>query len=353
MKSSSEKLKIMVLYDLDCEPDNRPGHERWFMVGEDFRDERHVIKALKRNGHVVEPFGIYDDLSPLLDKIRTSPPDLVFNMCESFSSDRRNEAAVMGFLEMHGIPHTGATAEALILCKDKALSKKIVAFHGVEIPKFEVVNCTNGRGSVQAHLKAMPWPAICKPLDRDSSEGITRSSVVDNVDECWTMIQKLGKKFSGPVIVEEFIAGREIYVGIIEDHRTGKLHIFPPRELHTGTGPNFVTWRSKWDKNYRKKHKITSGPAHALNNQQRTSIERVARESFRSLGLSGYARLDLRIRANGQPVFLEANPNPSIHRNDDFACAASAYGIQYDDLIQKIVTNAMNKQRNKVPLVAA
>lgn len=329
----------MLLYDLACEPDNRPGHERWFMTGDEFRDERHVMKALRRKGHRVEPFGLFDRLDLLLDRIARRRPDIVFNMCESFSSQRRHEADVMSVLEMLGVPHTGASAEALNICKDKALSKKIVSYHGVPIPRFTVIK-PDGRAQ---GLDAMRWPAICKPLDRDSSEGITTSSVVRDANACARMIERLETRFKSGVIVEEFIDGREIYVGMVEWPGRKSLVVLPPRELYTGSGPGFVTWRAKWDKEYRKRHRIDSGRARKLDPQTMRRLDEVARDSFHALGLSGYARLDLRLRNDGEPVFIEANPNPSIRRGDDFAASANAAGIDYDDLVESIVKIALNK----------
>ena len=119
------------------------------------------------------------------------------------------------------------------------------------------------------------------------------------------------------------------------------LVVLPPRELYTGTGPGFVTWRAKWDKAFRRLHNIDSGKAKKIAPATIRRIENVARESYLALGLSGYARLDLRLRENGDPVFLEANPNPSIRRGDDFALAAQAAGIDYDDLIEAIVRTAI------------
>jgi D-alanine-D-alanine ligase len=348
IKLVGHKLKILLLYDLACEPDNRPGHERWFMTGDEFRDERHVIKALRRNGHLVEPFGIHDDLGILLKKIKNMRPDCVFNLCESFQSRREHEAGVMSLLKMLGIPYTGASAEALNLCKDKALSKKVVAFHGVTIPKFAVIPAPGlhpGRSNAAElpgmNLASVPWPAICKPLDRDSSEGISRASVVRNLKTCKTHINRLQKKFASGVIVEEFIHGRELYLGILEVPGKRGLQVFPPRELYTGTGPGFVTWKSKWDEDYRRKHGIDSGRAHKLDTKTLIRLDEVARGSYAALGLSGYARLDLRLRPDGEPVFIEANPNPSIRRGDDYAAAASAAGISYDRLIEMIIRTAM------------
>jgi len=351
------KLNIMLLYDLACAPDNRAGHERWFMTGDDFRDERHVMKALRRNGHTVEPFGLYNDLNPLLTKLSGMRPDVVFNMCESFSSRRRHEADVMSVLEMLDVAHTGASAEGLNLCKDKALSKKIVAFHGVSIPKFAVIkqsqdgNLSSKRGTVDtaSQLSSLKWPAICKPLDRDSSEGISKSSVVRDSASCLRHVARLQKKYQTGVIVEEFIPGREIYVGMVELPGRKNLVVLPPRELYTGTGPGFVTWRAKWDKKYRMRHGIDSGRAKKIEQTVMRRLEEVARETFRALELSGYARLDLRLRENGDPVFIEANPNPSIRRGDDFAAAALAAGIDYDDLIEAIVKTALARhERSKL-----
>ena len=333
------KLDIVLLYDLGCEPDNRPGHERWFMTGDIFRDERHVMKALRRRGHRVEPFGLFDRLDILLERVTKRPPDVVFNMCEAFSSQRRHEADVMSVLEMLGIPHTGASAESLNICKDKALSKKIVSFHGVAVPKFTVVK----PGLKNPCLDTMRWPAICKPLDRDSSEGIIMSSVVRDAGSCLKMIERLQRRFGSGIIVEEFIDGREIYLGMVEMPGRKNLVVLPPRELFTGSGPGFVTWRAKWDKAYRERHGIDSGRARKIASSTMRRLTEIARESFGALGLSGYARLDLRLRGNGEAVFIEANPNPSIRRGDDFAAAAGAAGIEYDDLIEAIVRTALNR----------
>lgn len=339
------KLKILLLYDLACAPDNRPGHERWFMTGDEFRDERHVMKALRRKGHFVEPFGIHDDLGMLLDKLGRLRPDCVFNMCESFQSKRKHEADVMSVLEMLGIPHTGASAEALNLCKDKALSKKIVAFHGITVPRFAVIPPRNQRSGklTASELAAMPWPAICKPLDRDSSEGISQASVVKDQKVCAQRVASLQKRFASGVIVEEFISGREIYLGMVELPGSKDVKVLPPRELFKGSGPGFVTWKAKWDNKYRKKHRIDSGRAKKLEKAVLERLDSVARESFFALGLSGYARLDLRLREDGEPVFIEANPNPSIRRGDDFAAAAMAAGLAYDDLIEAIVHSCLTK----------
>ena len=347
----------MLLYDLACAPDNRAGHERWFMTGDDFRDERHVMKALRRNGHTVEPFGLFNDLNPLLTKLAGMHPHVVFNLCESFSSRRRHEADVMSVLEMLDVAHTGASAEGLNLCKDKALSKKIVSFHGVSIPQFAVLKTSRSRNSSNksggrdpaGQLNTIKWPAICKPLDRDSSEGISKSSVVRDSAACMRHVARLQKKYQSGVIVEEFIEGREIYVGMVELPGRKNLVVLPPRELYTGTGPGFVTWRAKWDKEYRTRHGIDSGRARKIDQTVMRRLEEVARESFRALQLSGYARLDLRLRENGDPVFIEANPNPSIRRGDDFAAAALAAGIEYDDLIEAIVRTALARhERNKI-----
>ncbi len=363
LNALAAKLNIMLLYDLACAPDNRAGHERWFMTGDDFRDERHVMKALRRCGHTVEPFGLYNDLTPLLEKLNGMRPNVVFNMCESFSNSRHHEADVMSVLEMLGIAHTGASAEALNLCKDKALSKKIVSFHGISIPRFAVImppqtglrpnhrNPTKPElfsDDAKDQLKTLKWPAICKPLDRDSSEGISKSSVVSNSASCLRHIAHLQKTFRRGVIVEEFIPGRELYIGMVELPGQKKLLVLPPRELYVGTGPGFVTWRAKWDKTYRSRHGIDSGRAKKIDVSVLHRLEQIAREAFHALELSGYARLDLRLRDNGDPVFIEANPNPSIRRGDDFAAAAHAAGIGYDDLIEGIVKTAMLRHnRNK------
>lgn len=309
-----------------------------FLKLKEWKDQRDVVHALRKNGHEVMLFGLYDDVLPLIEFARAAKPDLVFNLCESFKQCRDYEPNLIAIFELLGIKYTGASFESLQLCKDKGLTKKILSYHKLGVPKFQIFR----QGEPIAFDSEMLFPCIVKPLSMEASEGIAGSSKVSTADECVERIQFLWRKLTAEVIVEEFIDGRELYVGILGN---AELEVFPPRELFIknkdrGT-PTFLTYKGKWDKNYRKKWGIDSGRAEHIDPKVSEHIAAISVEIYRALRLRGYARLDLRLREPGAVYFLEANPNPAIGRTDDFAQGAKHQGLAYDELVERIVRLAM------------
>lgn len=330
----TRKLKVLVLFDVPYSPPNGQDF-RDFMRGDEWRDERDVVRTLHKLGHDVDVFGIHDDIAPLVALVQKDRPDVVFNMCESFNADRKHEPNLMALLELLGVPYTGSTPEGLSLCKDKGLTKKVLSFHDVRVPRFAV---SSRNRPAKRTPKDFTFPGICKPLSRESSEGIAQASIVRTEDECLDRLRFLHERFDSDAIVEEFIDGRELYVGILGNER---LTVLPPTELHfkdlpEGT-PRILTYKAKWDGAYRKKYGIDSHAAKNLDKSTLDGINENCRAAYRLLKLRGYARVDLRLSDSGEPVILEVNPNPSIKKNDDFATAARKAGINYDELIDRIV----------------
>jgi D-alanine-D-alanine ligase len=330
---AARQLKILLLMDLSVPI--APEEYVEYLKTEEWKTEAHVISTLQKLGHEVRPFGIYDDIDPLIHEIKNNRPDVVFNLSEAFDKDRRYEPHIVSLLELFKLPYTGAGPEPLRLCKDKGLTKKILSFHRLQVPKFMV----SQRSRPIRSLKGFEWPAFIKPLNLEGSEGIAQLSFADNEKDAIERVRYIHEKLGTDAIIEEYIEGRELYVGVLGNER---LQAFPPRELffrEVPEGePKFATFRAKWDEAYRKKWGIDSGAAKVFPEGMDVKIEETCKKIYRLLQLKGYGRIDLRIKSTGEIVFIEANPNPSIAKDDDFAKSAAKAGLDYDELLSKIVS---------------
>ncbi|MEO1170759.1 MAG: ATP-grasp domain-containing protein, partial [Myxococcota bacterium] len=221
----------------------------------------------------------------------------------------------------------------LTLARDKALSKKILAYHRIPVPKFFVVP----RGRKPKRPRRIDLPLIVKSLVEEASTGISQASVVDSDEKLEDRVRFIHERVRTDAIVEQFIEGREIYVGVLGNDR---LTTFPTWELVLDDMPNssvrIATEKVKWDDEYRWKHQINTRAA-KLDDVDDRKVQALARRIYRRLGLSGYARLDFRLRADGTPFLLEANPNPNIARDDEFALSARHAGWKYQRLLSRIL----------------
>ncbi|MCO5142257.1 MAG: hypothetical protein M9962_04110 [Oligoflexia bacterium] len=332
----AKKLKILLLFDVAEEIAD--GEYTPYFDQPDWVTERDVKKALEQLDHEVMPLGLSDRIEPLLDKVRNDRPDMVFNLCEAFESNRDNEPYIVGLLELLKVPYTGAKPSTLRLCKDKALTKLILAHHRIKTPKFIV----SQKKRPKKALHSFPFPAFIKPLQLESSEGISQTSIAYSEKDALERIEFIHSKLESDAIIEEFIDGKELYVGIIGNQKT---IAFPPRELffrEVPEGePTFATYKAKWDENYRKKWGIDTGPSESFSEESLKKIEIQCKKIYHLLQMSGYGRMDLRVKPDGSVYFIEANPNPSLGKEDDFALAAKKYGLPYSELIAKILSLAI------------
>jgi len=304
---------------------------------EDKETEADVLDCLKRLGHEVETLAVFDDVLPIVEKIRAFAPEVVFNLTESFHSDRAHEANVPALLELLKVRYTGARPEGLMLCKDKALAKKILAYHRVRVPHFVI---SPGQRPLK-RLRRFTYPAFVKPVGEESSDGISKASFAKSEEEALERAHFVHEKFHCDALIEEYIDGRELYLSVMGNR---KLNVFPPREIFFNEVPEdvpkFATFKAKWDDAYRKKWGIHNGAASELPEGSEEKLARLARKVYRVLKIRGLGRIDIRLTPAGEIVIIEANPNPSLARDDDFAQAASAGGLEYDVLIQKILDTA-------------
>lgn len=301
--------------------------------------EYHVAETLRELGHAVRVIPFRQDIAGPVAELSAACPDLVFNLTEHHRGDRRMDRNVAALLELLDLPYTGAGPVGLMLCRDKALCKRLLSHHHVHVPGFAVLHPGKTRVS-----KRLGYPLIVKPRFEDGSDGITLSSLVANERDLAERAALLHERMKQPVICEEYIAGREIYVGITGNRR---LRVYPAREVRFGNGtqgPQFATSRVKMDDAYRAKWGIEFTAAD-LPPDLAVLAARTARRVYRVLHLRDYGRIDLRVTPEGRLVVLEANPNPDLTMGDELAEAARTAGVPYAKLIAHIVNLALRRHR--------
>lgn len=296
--------------------------------------EARVLACLsERCGNVtVVPFT--RDVVAAIQELRALKPDLVFNLTEWLDGDRSLDAAITGLLDMLRIPYTGTGPDGMRLARDKALSKDIVARLGVDVPRHFVVSSAE---RVQVH--GLEFPLVVKPQFGDASEALSANSVVKSLDELRERIENLRERLSTPLICEEFIPGRDLYVALLGH----EPQIMPPVELVIGkkgaAAPQLATYRLKNDGAYRSRWRIRWKPA-KLEDAVVKSIEKASRSIFHALKLRDYARIDFRLTPDNRIFFLEANPNPDLHPHAMGINLCFA-GVVHGDAIQRIVASAL------------
>lgn len=340
-----KKQRILVLMHEDLvPPDDLKGLSGKEI--EPFKTEYDVVAGLRALGHDVRKLGVWDELRPLRVALQEWTPDIVFNLLEEFQGRTVYDHNVVSFLELMRMPYTGCNPRGLVLARDKALSKKILHYHRIRVPKFAVVPIA----SRFKRPRRLDFPLIVKSLVEEASTGISLASVVTSDDKLAERVRFIHEKVQTDAIIEQYIDGRELYVGVMGNHR---LTVLPVWELHMDglpeDAPRIATRRIKHDAEFQEKHAITDGPAKDLPAKAAGRIVVVSKRIYRVLGLSGYARIDFRLGADGLPYFLEANPNPQIAVGEEFAGAARAAGLAYEAMLAKIVSLGLARAARHQP----
>lgn len=303
--------------------------------------ENDVRRALLENGYEVRLLGLYADVRPLLDEVREFKPDVIFNLLETFHQVAQWDKNITALIELLKIPYTGASSAALFLCNDKGLCRKILRFHRVRGPRFH----TFYRGHKIWLPKTIKLPCVVKPLAEEASRGISNASIVDDEKSFIERVKMIHDSMKMDAIAEEYVEGRELYVGIIGDQR---LRVLPPREMTFGQRaedePRIATYKAKWDDAYRKRWGIKNDFADKLDDKLQERIDDVCKRAYRALNIRSYARFDLRVTPAGQVYVIEPNVNPCIARDDEIAQAAEKVGIRYPALIRMIVRQALRRK---------
>lgn len=328
-----KKLKVLVLFD-GVQPTPIDADLSKEMKTEEWQTEANVMAALKELGHVAEHLAIFDDLDLVRQKMESFQPDVLFNLVEQFKNNPGFDQNIVSLLEMQGVPFTGCGSTGLTLCKHKGISKKILGHHGILTPNFVVIP----RGQRIGGPRKLKFPILVKPVKEEASYGISRASFVQNDEQLRERIAFIHEKYKSDAIAEEYIEGREIYVSIMGNTR---LTVFPVRELVfkevPPNEPRIATYKAKWDEKYRKRWGLEGQFAENLDPALVKEIEKMCKDIYRLLTIDGYARIDLRLTADNKPYFIEANPNPHLAADEDFAQSALKAGLKYPQLIQAII----------------
>lgn len=333
---TAAKLKVAVLYDVWGEEDAAaPAPRSSRRRKRDKPDHEEIFEALEKLGH--EPFyQLLDGRNASLCALAKMEADVIFNLTESYAGDDTKDMQIAGFLDLLGTPYTGAGPHALYLAQDKALAKKMFAFHGIKTPFF----ATSYRGRLD-HAHDIEFPLIVKPVSEDGSIGIEAGSVVGSIKELMERIHYIHDKFDSPALIEEYIEGREIYASILgnEDPAVLPLVELDLSKLPEGT-PRIASAEVKWEKETESYRVTKSAPVEDLPEATAKRLEETALAAYRTLKLRDYGRIDMRLTKRNEIYVLEANPNPWLASGAEFAMAAKKAGRSYCDLIAEIVALA-------------
>jgi D-alanine-D-alanine ligase len=301
-----------------------------------FRSEYNVYSTLRELGHDVRVLGVLDQLSELREIVREWKPHVVFNMLQEFSGIANYDPYVVAYLELIRQRYTGCNPRGLMLSRDKVLTKQVLASHRVATPAFHLF--PYGTRFREPKKGKLEFPLFVKSATEDASVGISQASIVEDMTRLRERVEFIHDKVQSDALVEQYIDGREFYIGVLGNTR---LTTLPVWEMNFGTlaevQAGIATHKVKWDRNYQEKHGITTGPAMGLSEKQIDKLSRLAKRIYRALHMCGFARLDLRMRDDGKVFLLEANANPDLTYGEDFAESADAVGISYDKLISRIV----------------
>jgi len=335
---AGRKYKVLMLFHTTTPTPRGYDYAEEFADPDNMYTENDVYQALLANNYEVRLLGLFNDIRPLLEEIAEFKPDVIFNLVEVFNNQAQWDKNVAALLEMLGIPYTGARADALFICNNKALSKKILRFHRLRVARFQVFY----QGHRIWRPKIIKLPAIIKPLCEEASRGISQASVVDSDEGFSERIKFIHDNMQMDAIAEEYIDGRELYVGVMG---TKRLQVLPPREMKFGQlsdeEPRIATYKAKWDDDYRERWNIRSEFAGKLANGVWERIQDSCKRAYRALNIRSYLRFDIRVTPEGRVYIIEPNANPCIARIDEFAQAAEKIGLSYNQLIRRIVTMAL------------
>lgn len=300
----------------------------------EWKSEYDVITTLRAIGHEVKALGVQDELRPIREAVDEFKPDIAFNLLEEFHSNVLFDQNVVSLLELLRVPYTGCNPRGMIISREKSLAKKLLVFHRIPVPMFHVFPLKRKT----KRPKQLEFPLIVKSLTDHASLGISQNSLVHNDEELDERVKFIHRRIGSDALVEQFIVGREIYVGVMGNDR---LKALPPRELIVGSAspsrPLIATEKVKHDPEYQERHNIEQKEAQNLPPGMEKELAHRSKRIYKILMLSGYARLDYRLSPDGKLWFLEANPNPEIAKDQEFSSSADDVGMDYPALLQRIL----------------
>jgi len=342
-----EKRRITILYDSIEDEEKDPKA--------DAPVYKQVAQALGKRGHEVKTLAADRNIRNLVSKIEKDDSEVIFNLCESLGGVDRHAINVAALLELLGKRFTGAGSFGLTLAQDKALAKKLFHFHGIKYPKFSIMDA--GQVDWSDQLK---FPLFVKPSNTDSSVGIDDKAIVKNIKELMERISWIHTEIGAPVLIEEFIEGREIFAAVLGNERMEPLPLVEWDFSKVKEGPKFATAEAKWNKD----SEGYKAPEVFPEDIPRPVVERMqgaAMDALRTLEVLDYGRVDMRLRMRRKRAgdeakpsedpedwefyIIEVNPNPYLDQKAEVALAAKKHGLGYADLIERIIELALRRDR--------
>ena len=311
----------------------------------DPEDQKHdvvvdqIAKVLRQARHTVSILAVQDDVIALVQGLRRRKPDLVFNLLESFGDIPRADVAVAGILDALQVRYTGGGPGELYIRQDKGLAKKILAFDKILTPDFAVF-FRDADLETGGNLRP---PFFVKPLQNDASIGITKDSLVRDSVALMRQVKMIHTKLNDSALAEEFVEGREFYVGVIGNREP---LVFPPIEMDfsglADDAPKILDSKAKWDQNSAE-YKGTKSVVADIPDELKAKLQKVSLEAYRALKVRDYGRVDLRLTGTGEIFVIEVNANCYLEERSEFAMAAAAHGLEYPTLITRIIELALER----------
>jgi len=329
-----KKRRVLVLVHEDLvPPDTLEGVDEKRI--RECKTEYDVVSTLRNMGHDARPLGVSSDLAIIRTTIEEFRPHVCFNMLEEFHGVALYDQHVVSYLELLRQPYTGCNPRGLTLAHDKALSKKVLAYHRIPAPRFKVFPM----GRKVTRPARLSYPLIVKSLTEDASRGISQASLVNTDEKLVERVQFIHEKIGTDAMADHYIDGRELYVGVLGNQRLQTLPIWELEFTKLPEGAaRIATEKVKWDEKYQEQIGIKTGPAKNLPNGLAEKIVKICKRTYRALELTGYARIDLRLTEDGRVFVIEANPNPQLAFDEEFAESAAHVKIKYEDLLSKILS---------------
>ena len=342
--------KVLCLYNTDY--DDELTAEAGVDVSAVEDSARAVAQGIRDSGRHCDLLGLHGsrDLSELLSVLSTNPPDLVFNLVESMNGTTQNEAMIPYLLDLYGIPYTGPSGMSIAMCLHKDKSKHLLVGRGISTPQSLVVEQASQLEDKEFadRIQALPFPMFLKLSREDASIGIKETNVVNNEAEFSARASELLKKYKQPVLAERYIPGREVNVMLLgngDGLKALPLHEIDFSDMPEGR-PHIISYAAKWDEDHVDYDGTKPVPMKDLSPELEKRIVDVACQTFLTLGLRDFGRVDLRIDTQGQPWVIDVNPNCDISPDAGAARCARAAGLDYPQFIGRVCELAIQRHQS-------
>jgi len=335
ISSLKPKAKILILFYQEY-PKKMPTHDE--VVDQ-------IKKTLLDLGYGVVLLPINQSIERIINGVKEEKPDLIFNLCETFRNDDKFDFNITALLEMMRVPFTGSRSGSLFLSNDKYISKKIFDFHRIPYPDFFFVPM----GGEVVIPKNLSFPLFVKPVHEDTSIGVDESSKVQDEESLKKKVKEIHEIIKDDALVEEYIEGREFFVSIVGNEFLKPLEIVELDFSRLPQGkPKIYTYKAKIETDSEEYKMIDIKVSQDLTPELKGKIQEIAIRVYEVLGASDYARMDIRMNAEGKLYVLEANLNPYLAQNSEIAIAAEASGLSYEHLIGGLVEEALSRASSKI-----